>query len=335
MKKLFLSIVMTLLLFSPAFASNIEVLPTMQSRTNVQDRVWVGTFQIVWNDFMDKIAHTIIKFPDGTPVMVNELNKQEFTVDELNNKSYYKYVGKIQKNTKNIITKAIKKKFNEKSDILDQLDMTPAHDKYLVYAMLKKDFQFTHAFDKLGKSAFRDTQAEYFGIKNSTNDNVRKGVNVLFYNNPSDFAVVLDTKDNDEVYLYKNPTSNTFNYVYADMLKKKSAYKGDTIFTEDDVLKIPNLKFFEEKVFSELTGKRVKGTNLVIDQALETVKFNMDNKGVQLKSEAAMSVRMTALRPNEHRIFNFNDTFFLFLKEKGKNKPYFALRVHDISKFQG
>lgn len=335
MKKLFLSIVMTLLLFSPAFASNIKVLPTMQSKTNVQDRVWVGTFQIVWNDFMDKIAHTIIKFPDGTPVMVNELNKQEFSVDELNDKSYYKYVGKVQKNTKKIIAKAIKKKFNEKSDILDQLDMTPAHDKYLVYAMLKKDFQFTHAFDKLGKSAFRDTQAEYFGIKNSTNDNVRKEVNVLFYNNPSDFAVVLNTKDNDEVYLYKNPTSNTFNYVYADMLKKKSAYKGDTIFTEDDVLKVPNLKFFEEKVFSELTGKRVKGTNLVIDQALETVKFNMDYKGVQLKSEAAMSVRMTALRPNDPRYFNFDDTFFLFLKEKGKNKPYFALRVHDISKFQG
>lgn len=83
MKKLFLSVLTALLLFSPAFAANIEVLPTMQSKTNVQDRVWVGTFQIVWNDFMDKIAFTKIKFPTGTPVIVNELNKQDFTVDEL------------------------------------------------------------------------------------------------------------------------------------------------------------------------------------------------------------------------------------------------------------
>ena len=82
MKKLFLSVLTALLLFSPAFAANIEVLPTMQSKTNVQDRVWVGTFQIVWNDFMDKIAFTKIKFPTGTPVIVNELNKQDFTVDE-------------------------------------------------------------------------------------------------------------------------------------------------------------------------------------------------------------------------------------------------------------
>ena len=108
MKKLFLSIVTTLLLFSPSFAANVEILPTMQSKTNVQDRVWVGTFQIVWNDFIDKIAHTIVKFPDGTPVMVNELNKQEFTVDELSDKSYYIYVGKVQKNTKKIIVKTVK-----------------------------------------------------------------------------------------------------------------------------------------------------------------------------------------------------------------------------------
>ena len=58
MRKLIITLLTTLLLFGQqANAANIEVLPTMQSKTNVQDRVWVGTFQIVWNDFMDKIAH--------------------------------------------------------------------------------------------------------------------------------------------------------------------------------------------------------------------------------------------------------------------------------------
>ena len=200
MKKLFLSVLTALLLFSPAFAANIEVLPTMQSKTNVQDRVWVGTFQIVWNDFMDKIAFTKIKFPTGTPVIVNELNKQDFTVDELSEKCYYKYAGIIKKNTKKLITKAIKKKFNETSDILDQLDLTPGKDRFLVYAMLKKDFQFAAPFDKLGKSKFRDTEAEYFGIKSSSPKELDDTVEVLFYNNPSDFAVKLDTAGNDEVY---------------------------------------------------------------------------------------------------------------------------------------
>ena len=56
MRKLVITLLTTLLLFGQAYASNIEVLPTMQSKTNVQDRVWVGTFQIVWNDLMDKVA---------------------------------------------------------------------------------------------------------------------------------------------------------------------------------------------------------------------------------------------------------------------------------------
>lgn len=336
MKKIFITLLTTLLLFGQqAKATNIEVLPTMQSKTNVQDRVWVGTFQIVWNDFIDKIAHTIVKFPEGTPDTVNELNKQEFTVNELSENCYYRYVGKIQKNTKKIIAKAIKKKFQESSDLLDKLDLTPTKDRFIVYAMLKKDFQFTSAFDKLGKSDFRGKKTEFFGIDSKSNEALDKNVKVLFYNAPSDFAVVLDTVGKDEVYLYKTPNTKTFNYIYSDMIKKQKAFKGDTLFNKADELKVPNLKFFEEKSFDEVCGKRIKGTNLMIDQAMETVKFEMDNTGVKLKSEAAMTIMKMSLEPETTpRMFYFDDTFVLFLKEKGKEKPYFALRVHDIENFQ-
>lgn len=335
MKKLFLSLLTVIMLGSAAYAGNIEVLPTMQSKTNVQDRVWVGTFQIVWNDFMDKIAFNQVKFPSGTPTIVNELNKQTFTVNELSEKCYYKYFGLITKNTKKTIEKAIKRKFNETSDLLSQFDLTPGKDRFFIYAMLKKDFKFVVPFDKLGKSKFRGTEAEFFGIRPNSSKELDKGVEVLFYNSPSDFAVMLDTQDNDEVYLYRTPNTNTFNFIYADMLKKKNNYKGSKVFAKEDLLRVPNLKFFEEKVFKEIGGHRVKGTNLVIEKAMETVKFEMDNTGVKLKSEAAMSVMMTALAPSPlPRYFYFDDTFVLFLKEKGKDKPYFALRVYEISNFQ-
>ena len=335
MKKIILSILASLLLFSPAFAGSIDVLPTMSSKTNVQDRVWVGTFQLVWNDFMDKIAFSQIKFPGGTPVIVNELNRQDFTEEDLSSKSYYKYIGPIRKNTKKVIAKAIKKKFNETSDILDKLDLTPSRQRFIAYAMLKKDFKFIVPFDKLGLSPFRDTEAEYFGISKESRKELDKGVEVLFYNTPSDFAVKLDTEGKDEVYLYKTSNTNTFNYLYEDMLKKQEVYSGSQKFGEDDELKIPNLKFFEEKVFDEICGNRVKGTNLVIDKAMETVEFEMNNSGVELKSEAAIIATMTALMPKEEvRYFFFDDTFVVFLKEKEKSKPYFALRVHDISNFQ-
>ena len=335
MKKLFLSIVTTLLLFSPSFAANVEMLPTMQSKTNVQDRVWVGTFQIVWNDFMDRIVHSIIKFPDGTPVMVNELNKQDFTVDELSDKSYYRYVGKVQKNTKKIITKAIKKKFNEKSDILDQLDMTPASNKYLVYAMLKKDFEYAKALNKLKPEAFKGSEGdiEYFGILKSSKTSARDIVNVLFYNDMNDFAVSLKTKQNDVVYLYRTNDNKTFSEYYSDMNKKANVSKTNREFTKNDELKIPNLDFKTETLFGELCNKAIKNSDLVIAKAIETVEFKMDNVGVKLKSEAGIEMMRVSLEPpQKSRYFYLTGQYVIFLQDK--NKRYFALKVADAKALQ-
>ncbi|MBR1776108.1 hypothetical protein IJ750_03425 [bacterium] len=337
MKK-FLSFVLLFLAINipQVFASEIDVLPTMQSKSNVQDRVWVGTFQIVWNELMDRVTFGEVKFIEGNPENANLLNKREFSTSNISDKCYYKYMGKISKRTKGIIEKGIKKKFNEKSDILDQIDWSPRNESYIIYAMLKKDFQFVNAFDKLGKSKFKDKKTDYFGINRRSDDKLGKGVRVLFYNSPEDYAVVLDTTSNDEVILYKTPTSKSFDLIYEDLIKKRDAYRGNTGFAHVDELKIPNIKFFEEKQFSELTGRRIKGTNLKVDKALETVKFEMNNQGVKLKSEAAMTMMLTSAGPGriEHpRKFYFDDTFVMFLIEKGRKTPYFALRVFDISKF--
>ena len=247
MKRIILSVLTALLIFSPAFAQSIDILPTMQSKTNVQDRVWVGTFQLVWNDFMDKIAFTKIKFPAGTPLIVNELNKQDFTYEDLSEKCYYKYAGVIKKNTKKMITKAIKRKFAEESDILNNMDLTPAKDRFLIYAMMKKNFEFARPLDKLGSSMFRDKEAEFFGISPDSQKELDNVVKVLFYNNPQDYAVMLETVGNDEVFLYRTANTKTFNYIYSDMLKKQDKYKGNNKFTETDELKVPNLKFFEKR----------------------------------------------------------------------------------------
>ena len=153
--------------------------------------------------------------------------------------------------------------------------------------------------------------------------------------NANDYAVKLITKDKDEVFLYKNDSNKTFKLLYSDMLKKMALYKGSRNFSNVDELKVPKLSFFEEKSFEELCGKRIMGTNYVINQALETIKFNMDYKGVDLKSEAAMTVMTMSVQPDIlPRLFYFDDTFVVFLKEKEKKLPYFALRVHDISNYQ-
>ena len=148
MKKFF-ALLVSVMLFAniSAFASEIEIQPTMFSKTSATDRVWCGTFQLAWNDFINKVVFNPVRFREGTPVSVAELNMQTFNVNDISEKAYYKYSGKVRKNTKKQIAKAIKRKFKETSDILDKLDLTARGDMYLIYAMLKKDFEFLNEFD--------------------------------------------------------------------------------------------------------------------------------------------------------------------------------------------
>lgn len=338
MKKI-MTLILGLILASniQAIAIPIEMQPTMISRSNAQDRIWVGSFQLVWNDFVNKVIHNPIRFREGTPIIVQELNKQTFTENDLSEKSYYKTICKVSKNTKKNINKALKKKFKETSELIDKLDLSPRNDKFLVYAMLKKDFEFVKEFDKLGTSSFGDAiPAEYFGISKESNKSLGSGVKVLFYNGPDDYAVKLTTTGTDEVYLYKNSSNKAFAHIYSDMLKKEKMFEGDKNFKNTDELKVPNLNFESEVSYDELAKRRIMGTNLLIDQAMQTVKFNMNNKGVKVKSEAAMTVMTMSIQPEDliPRLFYFDNTFVLFLKEKGKGSPYLALRVNDITKYQ-
>lgn len=335
MKKILALFVVLISIMSSSMAANIEVQPTMASKTVAQDRVWVGSFQLVWNDFINRILFNPVRFSDGSPEIVHELNKQEFTSEDISDKDYYKTICRVTKNTKKQIARAIRRKFGETSDLLSSLDLTPSNDKVLIYAMLKKEFEFKKAFEKLGTSNFGKKQkAEYFGIDKKSDDYTDAGIKVLFYNNPTDFALEIATKGNDVLYIYKNSSNKPFNYIYEEIGKKSKMYRGDRNFTVDDRLKIPNLKIFEEKEFTEISGHRIKGTNMIIDKAIETVAFDMNNKGGKLKSEAAMTIAKISLEHNEKRCFYVNDTFVIFLKENNKKNPYFALRVNDISKFQ-
>ena len=50
--------------------------------------VWVGTFQIAWNEFMNRVGDNI-KFEDGPSILADELNKKTFTKDMISSEDYY------------------------------------------------------------------------------------------------------------------------------------------------------------------------------------------------------------------------------------------------------
>ena len=313
--------------------NSIEVLPTMNTQSTSQNRIWVGTFQLVWNELTDKIVKAPVKFLDFDSQMANNLNQKQFKKSNLNEKSYYVKSGIVSPALKAEIEKNIKSKFHETSDILKMFDFTYNPEKIFVYAMLKKDFRFTNAFDKLATGNFGNSQekVKYFGINDNSNPKLYKNVSVLFYNDDNDFAVKLYTKGKDEVLLYRTNDDKTFDKYYAELNDKTAKYSGDKNFVKNDTLTIPDIKLYQETSFNELEGHQIVGTNMQIDKTIETVDFRMNNKGVKLKSEAAIMLRCMSLAPRDGRDFTFNNNFVLFLIEKNQNTPYYAMKVSDVA----
>ena len=72
----------------------------------------------------------------------------------------------------------------------------------------------------------------------------------------------------------------------------------------------------------------------MIDKAIQTIQFELDKTGGKIKSEAGMSVEMSVILPEKIREFSLDNTFAIFLIEYGKDNPYFAGKISDITKFQ-
>ena len=297
---------------------------------------------LIWNDLRDELAKQDIEFEEQTD-LVDNLNKGTFTTDELDDDSFYKVYGNPSYELKEEIEESIKEKFDAESEILDQFSWqeNPSEENSFLYAMLKKEFKFPKEFTKLENDDFGDFEdVEYFGIDGSTSDRVRNQVEVLYYNSKNDFAIKLFTKQNDEVIITKGNEENSFGNIYDYIIEQNENYEGDNDFTKYDKLKIPNIKFDIVKDIEEVTNQPFlfsNGQEYVIGKALQTIEFELDEKGGKIKSEAGMSLYATVAEPKEEpeiREFMIDDTFVIFLKEEDATLPYFAAKISDITNVQ-
>lgn len=299
---------------------------------------WCGTFNLIWNDLKNDLAKQNIVFTPQ-PKMVDNLNKGTFNTSYLSEDSYYKVYGTPTKELKKQIEKAIKEKFNETSSILDDFNWEGGQEgDHFLYVMLKKEFEFPMVFTELENGEFgKYKNVKYFGINSSTDEAVRDQVEVLYYNSSSDFAVKLKTKQNDEVIISRGNTENNFGDIFKGIIQKSSKYDGSTSFNKTDKLKIPKISFNLKQEITEVENKTFiysNGEEHHIETALQTIKFDLDEKGGRIKSEAGMMDKLNASMPEEPRNFFVDDIFTIFLKEEGKDLPYFAAQISDISQVQ-
>ena len=107
-----------------------------------KNNMWVCTFNLAWNEFMDKRFGGEVTFKSNTPAIVNSLNKRDFTKDQLSQDSYYIKIDVTRPELKEIIKNDIKNKFNiDETFALDKINFD-IPNSYTIYSFLHKNFEF-------------------------------------------------------------------------------------------------------------------------------------------------------------------------------------------------
>lgn len=317
--------------------NNTKLNPTYTEKIEDTDmnNIWVGTFQLVWNEFMDQRIKGNVVFEEGKSNLVNELNKRSFTKDMLSSQDYYIKVAPTEPKLKSEILKDISNNFDMKnSAVLDSIDFSSDNksESYTLYSMLFKEFTFAKPFDKLKNQepfANSEKKVQYFGINNASSEELNNNVEVLFYNGEADFAVKLKTKEEEDLLIYRTNNENSFNELYNQIIEKTNKYIGSKEFQKDDELKIPYINIDALISYNDLCEKTIKGTGgLYIQNAVQDVNFSLNEKGGNLISEASLKDMYKSFNDNS-KLFYFTDSFVLFLKESEKTEAYFALRVNN------
>ena len=311
----------------PSFTNNINIIDT--------NNVWIGTFQLAWNEFMEQRVNGNVEFENEESILAKELNNKVFTKENLSQSDYYTIVDKTSPELKERIEKDIKEKFNiNTGKVLNNIDFKNRNNNsYTIYSMLIKKFSFLFPFDKLKSNVFgTDTEmVKYFGINNASEENLNNNIKVLFYNEANDFAVKLLTKEKEEIILFRTDNIKSFNELYNDVLNKAENYTGNKEFSKDDELKIPYIDIDTIINYDELCGKYIKGTDdMYIENALQNVKFSLNESGGSLISEAGIKDEYK-LEVVGTRYFYFNNDFIVFMKEENADMPYFSLNINDTS----
>lgn len=310
----------------PSYTSNIPAVDTNQ--------IWVGTFQLAWNELAEQLTDNgKVEFVEGNTPLVEELNQKSFTKNDISPEDYYLTVEETRPELKEKIQKEVYEKFKiDNTQTLEKMNfnLTPS---YTIYTMLVKNFHFVHPFEPLQSEAFKQSEqkVKYFGISKNSDVEARENVEILFYHSKEEFAIQLNTVENEEIILYKTKENKTFPEYQKRIEEETKKYEGKRKMQKEEELKIPYMKVDTAVNYEELCGKQIKrekGGYIVT--ALQTIKFSLDETGGGVISEGVIQdVRKSEdINKAEERQFDFNDNFILFLKEKDKQKPYLAFKVN-------
>ncbi|MGD0091438.1 MAG: hypothetical protein ABSE73_16085 [Planctomycetota bacterium] len=299
--------------------------------------VWCSTIQLAWDALGQELCGGPVRL-EGTPQMEVELNKGQASKEDLDAESYLVRAGPATKEFIEKLNGDLKQKFGADAPAPVQFPWA-VESPVFAYAYLFKKLLFGTPFLKRDALAWqaqngRGTKVRSFGTggKGEASGQVR----VLDYVGRGNFVLALQTKSQaDRLIVAVVAPAKTLEQTLAAVRERVAHAKGAALL-DDDIFQMPNIAMDLNRNYEEVMHRHVlnlkdkvntkeKGDSIVA--AYQTVRFRLDDRGVELKSEAGIG--WAAADEPEPRWLVFDRPFLLYLERVGAKAPYFALWVEN------
>lgn len=313
----------------------------LQSNKNL---VYCATFQIVWNQLADEIIKSPISLEKNLPI-VQKLNQRRSGKDDISADYYLAMAGLGREGIVEKIQNSLREMFNRQAVFGFR---TIAPDDILTYAYLEKSIPFEVTFDVFDESLiFLDNvPVQSFGVVKS--DAAADQVQILDYSSNDDFVLRFcspifqkwkiqregkkyQPKITDDIILAKVTPRltllETIEYVMERI--RTSAYRESMLDSNvPEILQIPKIDLDILHQYAEFEGLSLANPdfqNYRILQALQAIKFNLDESGAKVSSEGFTHLSFGV--SEQERRFVFDKPFLVYFQEKQARYPYLAFWI--------
>jgi hypothetical protein len=285
--------------------------------------LWCATLQMAWDAAGAQLGRPLQLEPKSP--LAGALNKRPFNLKWIDPPSVVVAQGTIGDGVLGEIDAKAKAKTGKPSKLLAQLKKDSAPSDLIFYALLQKNMEFAKPFGKLGSWDVGGRSVPWFGFAPDQQGTAAllDQTRVHHYGTKDDFVVeLLTTESGDQLILAKLPTApKSTEEISCSILARLQATPPRA--AGNDLLAVPNIVAEELTTFPQLENHRVAGSHMFVRRAIQSIDFRMDEKGVKLSSEAAISFGCSASPQVIPRLLVLSPPFALIMKRKDAPEPYF------------
>jgi hypothetical protein len=299
-----------------AFYKNTEFLPTMENEISEgKNSIYCVTLLYAWNEIRNVL---------DKPIVIDKKYKDLTLLHQ--STSYQNVLDKGEYQTEIIV----------------------GANSIIGKAKLKQTMPFIEELD--GDETIFFNQKE--GVKGfgcyGSNYKHTKVISLAYYKSDKDCVVKFNFKKQDyEMVLVKTDANfksfealNTYvqqKLVQGEKEKKLVVNSWKYTLNEEDYVKVPKFNFNIEYDFKSIVGNRfwAKKHPWIVKKAWQQNGFRLNENGMKLKSEAIIEIEMLASMPypeekkkplpKKHIVFD--KPFYVLLKKKNSENPYFVMRI--------